>query len=83
MPLDKKFAAYQLLRELDAVTSSIMSQVAYGRMGELSWVETQALHREAFEKWMRFAATLDSPDLSGSLKGGRDAGEPRTKDTYT
>ena len=83
MPLEKKFAAYQLLRELDAVTSSIMNQVVYGRMGDLSWKETQALHREIFEKWMRFAATLDSPDLSGSLNGGRDAGEPRPKDTYT
>ncbi|RCL28576.1 hypothetical protein C6A77_05640 [Pseudomonas sp. AFG_SD02_1510_Pfu_092] len=73
MPLEKKFTAYQLLRELDAVTSSIMNQIAYGRIGSLSWKETQALHREIFEKWMSFAATLDSPDLHNlGIEASRD-----------
>ncbi|QXI46119.1 MULTISPECIES: hypothetical protein [Pseudomonas] len=65
MPLDKRFAAYQLLRELDAITSSIMNQVAYGRIGDPSWKEAQAHHREVFEKWMSFAATLNPPELCG------------------
>lgn len=65
MPLDKRFAAYQLLIELDAITSSIMNQVAYGRIGDPAWKEAQALHREVFEKWMSFAATLDPPELYG------------------
>lgn len=80
MPLEKKFAAYQLLRELDAVTSSIMNQVVYGRMGDLSWKETQALHRDIFEKWMSFAATLDSPDLYGLRpQGSRDTDSDEVK----
>lgn len=63
MPLDKRFAAYQVLRELDAVTSSIMNQVAYGRINDPAWKEVQAVHREVFEKWMSFAATLDLPEI--------------------
>lgn len=60
MPLpDERYIAYQLLRELDAITSSIMSQVAYGRFRDESWQAAQVAHREAFERWMQHAATLD------------------------
>lgn len=72
---DERYIAYQLLRELDAITSSIMAQVAYGRFGDPAWLAAQVAHREAFEKWMLHAATL-SPPASGLVSSdGAFAGE--------
>lgn len=75
MPLpDERYIAYQLLRELDAITSTIMSQVAYGRFRDSSWEAAQIAHREAFEKWMRHAATLNP--ASGSVAEPLDLSPP-------
>lgn len=59
---DKRYRAYQLLRELDAATSSIMNQVAYSRIGGSHWDEALIAQRKAFEDWMDFARTI-SDDL--------------------
>ncbi|MEN5038213.1 hypothetical protein [Pseudomonas sp. TWI929] len=55
---DKRYRAYQLLRELDAATSSIMNQVAYSRIGGPQWDEALIAQRKAFEDWTTYASTL-------------------------
>lgn len=72
---DKRYRAYQLLRELDATTSSLMNQVAYSRIGGPQWDEALIAQRKAFEDWATYASTLDvsamkdrSADGAGGLK---------------
>lgn len=75
---DERYIAYQLLRELDAITSSIMAQVAYGRFGNPAWLAAQVAHREAFEKWMLHAATLSPPrERFGFIRWDVCRGGPR------
>ena len=62
---DDRYRAYQLLRELDAATSSIMNQVAYSRLGGPQWDEALIVQRMAFEGWAAYASTLVGP---GSAK---------------
>jgi hypothetical protein len=72
---DERYIAYQLLRELEAITSSIMAQVAYGRFRDAAWLAAQVAHREAFEKWMLHAATLNPPESGLTASDGTFAGE--------
>ncbi|EKT4520990.1 hypothetical protein QEM13_000182 [Pseudomonas putida] len=58
---EKRYRAYHLLRELDALTSSTMNQVAYGRVGGPEWKGMCQAHRNAFEEWMTFAESLLEP----------------------
>jgi hypothetical protein len=60
---DKRYHAYQLLRELDRLTSSMMNQVAYGRVGGSLWEEALLLQRKAFNEWMAYADTLSVADV--------------------
>jgi hypothetical protein len=59
---DQRYRAYQLLRELDKTTSSLMNRVAYSHAGKQSWEEDLQSQRAAFEEWMAFAKTI-SDDL--------------------
>ena len=61
---DKRYRAYQLLRELDATTSSIMNQVAYSRIGGPQWEEALNAQRKAFEDWTVYASTLVEPEAT-------------------
>lgn len=56
---DKRYRAYQLLRDLDAATSSLMNQVAYSRIGGPQWDEALIAQRKAFEDWKTYASTLE------------------------
>lgn len=58
---DERYRAYQLLRELDAATSSIMNQVAYSRIGGPQWDEALIAQSKAFEDWTTYASTLVVP----------------------
>lgn len=60
---DQRYHAYQLLRELDILTSSIMNQVAYGRVGGPLWEEALLLQEKAFHEWMAYADTLTVSDI--------------------
>lgn len=63
---DQQFRAYELLRKLDIHTTQTMSQVVYGATSALSWQSTCDQHRQAFEEWMTFAATMhavEPPDV--------------------
>lgn len=55
---DKRYRAYQLLKELDKSTSSLMSRIAYSRAENLSWEEELQAQRKAFEEWMSFAISI-------------------------
>jgi len=55
---ERRYQAYQLLRELDSMTSTMMNQVAYGHVDGEEWRELCNAHRQAFEDWMCFAETL-------------------------
>jgi hypothetical protein len=55
---DQRYRAYQLLRELDRSTSSLMNRVAYSSSGSLSWEEELANQLKSFEEWMKFAMTI-------------------------
>lgn len=55
---DQRYRAYQLLRELDKTTSSLMNRVAYNHAGKQSWEEDLQSQRAAFEEWMAFANTI-------------------------
>lgn len=59
---ERRYQAYQLLRELDSVTSTMMNQVAYGHVGGEEWRDLYDAHRQAFEAWMCFAETLLKAD---------------------
>lgn len=59
---DQKYRAYQLLRELDKSTSTLMNRVAYSNGEKLCWNKELEAQRKAFEEWMNFAATI-SEDL--------------------
>ncbi len=63
---DQRYRAYQLLRELDASTSIVMNEVAYGRIGGPSWEEAVLLQQKAFKDWIDFAETLIMPDIQAS-----------------
>jgi hypothetical protein len=56
--IEKRYRAYKLLRELDALTSTTMNQVAYGRLGGPEWQAACDAHRAAFNAWMEFADSL-------------------------
>jgi hypothetical protein len=60
---DQRYHAYQLLRELDRLTSSMMNQVAYGRVGGCLWDEALLLQRKAFNEWVAYADTLSVADI--------------------
>ncbi|WP_426427344.1 hypothetical protein [Pseudomonas palmensis] len=72
---DQRYHAYQLLRELDMLTSSIMNQVAYGRVGGPLWEEALLLQQQAFLDWLTYADTLIfSVDQVSSLDASKDRG---------
>ncbi|WP_156675987.1 hypothetical protein [Pseudomonas sp. Leaf58] len=56
--IEKRYRAYKLLRELDSLTSTIMNQVAYGRLGGPEWEAACDAHRAAFSAWIEFADSL-------------------------
>ena len=59
---DQQFRAYELLRTLDTHTAKMMSEVVYGATTSDTWKRSCDLHRQAFEDWMAFAATMHAPE---------------------
>lgn len=60
---DQKYRAYQLLRQLDTATSSIMNQVAYGQIGGPLWGEALLVQQKAFDDWADYAKTLATLEI--------------------
>ncbi|QCI14070.1 hypothetical protein E6B08_23180 [Pseudomonas putida] len=52
---EKRYLAYQRLRNLDSLTAVLMQQVAYGDLDGQGWRELCAAHRQAFEQWINHA----------------------------
>lgn len=55
---DQKYRAYQLLKELDKSTASLMNQVAYSHGDKICWEEDLEAQRKAFQEWIDFAVTI-------------------------
>ncbi|MEN8639648.1 hypothetical protein [Pseudomonas sichuanensis] len=72
---DQRYRAYQLLRELDASTSIVMNEVAYGRIGGPCWGEAVLQQQKAFKDWIDYAETLVMPEIQPcSLVQSEDQG---------
>lgn len=59
---EQKYRAYQLLRELDKTTSSLMNRVAYNYVEKLSLEAELRSQRQAFDEWVDFIKSI-SHDL--------------------
>ncbi|MFJ9993367.1 hypothetical protein ACIQSO_21855 [Pseudomonas putida] len=66
--MEGRYKAYELLKELDSQISTTMSQVAYGRMSRIEWVQTCKAHRTAFDEWIRFA-DLQADEEQDPIRG--------------
>lgn len=71
--IEKRYRAYKLLRELDSLTSSTMKEVAYGRLGGAGWKAACEAHRAAFERWIAYAESVDTPEEAEAFQSGARA----------
>ncbi|MBC3493584.1 hypothetical protein [Pseudomonas taiwanensis] len=55
---DQRYRAYQLLKELDKSTASLMNRVAYSQGEKMGWDEDLKAQRRAFEEWISFAESF-------------------------
>ncbi|MDP9666279.1 UNVERIFIED_ORG: hypothetical protein J2W16_004035 [Pseudomonas cremoricolorata] len=76
---EDRYRAYRLLMELDALNSSTMNQVAYGRLGGAEWDQMCNSHRKAFEEWIAFAEEVGEDGLSTTplLNGTLNKASPK------
>lgn len=65
---ENRYIAYQKLRVLDSLTSSIMRKVAYGYLDGEALRELCTAQREAFEEWIRHAESMASK-IDGPIAG--------------